>query len=144
MIALSVVGAKGEKIYTSDTIDWSKVIRYGLCQDAGIITNTTISSKALRKSPAEFFAAIKSGRRFTSQHAVVFLSNVIHHSIAMNEDEIAVTLRTRMLGKSLVCQGTALPCNARFSCVSSRFLRFRWWAKERKKPQLPTVLLDKC
>ena len=87
MIALSVVGAKGEKIYTSDTIDWSKVIRYGLCQDAGIITNTTISSKALRKSPAEFFAAIKSGRRFTSQHAVVFLSNVIHHSTTMSEDD---------------------------------------------------------
>ena len=149
MIDLSVSGAKGEKIYTSDTIDWSKVIRYGRYaenarQDAGIIAHTPIYSKALRKSPAEFFAAIKSGRRFTSQHAVVFLSNVIHHSAAMNEDEIAVTLRTRMLGKSLVCQRTAPPCNARFSCVSSRFLRFRWWAKERKKPQLPTVLLDKC
>ena len=92
MIALSVSGAKGEKIYTSDTIDWSKVIRYGRYaenarQDAGIIAHTPIYSKALRKSPAEFFAAIKSGRRFASQHAVVFLSNVIHHSTTMSEDD---------------------------------------------------------
>ena len=56
-------------------------------QDAGIIAHTPIYSKALRKSPAEFFAAIKSGRRFASQHAVVFLSNVIHHSTTMSEDD---------------------------------------------------------
>ena len=51
------------------------------------LIHISIYSKALRKSPAEFFAAIKSGRRFASQHAVVFLSNVIHHSTTMSEDD---------------------------------------------------------
>ncbi|HCJ90153.1 MAG TPA: hypothetical protein DHV94_12215, partial [Clostridiales bacterium] len=49
-------------------------------QDAGIITNTTICSKALRKSPAEFFAAIKSVRQFAFQHTAASLSNRIQHS----------------------------------------------------------------
>ena len=85
MIALSVSGAKGEKIYTSDTIDWSKVIRYGRYaenarQDAGIIAHTPIYSKALRKSPAEFFAAIKSVRQFAFQHTAASLSNRIQPS----------------------------------------------------------------
>ena len=36
MIALSASGAKGEKIYPPDTIDWSKVIQYS--QEQGVMS----------------------------------------------------------------------------------------------------------